>query len=414
MSTTLEPFKLQLLLHLYLFTVAVLLSLPEKRNPSLFDQRLAWEAYCFRHEKRGTLTRRLRMTKESFDKLLQMVESSLLVKETYANMRGGPIIPALCLYCTLRWLAGGSYLDIADIAGISKSSFYRVIWKTITTLCQCHELKLKFPKTSQEVKNAAAGFSTISSGNAIANCVGVVDGYLLRIRVPSLREVKNIRSFFSGHYQCYGVNVQAVADHHSRFVFLAFAAPGVTGDRDAIRQCSLYDLVEALPNGFCVIGDAAYTATEHMVPIYSGSNKLLAKYDNFNFYASQMQIGVEMAFGMMQMKWGILQRPIGVSLANMSWLIQAVARLHNYCINERLAHSQEPFGAGVNAPHYVPSVPHGQNGDPVELEPAFIGTADGYSYLREFMVERVARLGLTRPGCVEDNGKSNKRRRTDK
>ncbi|CAB9497043.1 expressed unknown protein [Seminavis robusta] len=191
--------------------VGLLLCLPgELRNPSIFEQRLHWDRYCQKHQNRGTFARRLRMRRESFDKLLSFLVDDLLVNETQATRRGGSIIPELCLYCTLRYSAGGSYLDITDIAGISRSSFYRVLWKTITALCKCPQLKIRFPRTQQEIKTAIDGFAGISDGVAIQNCVGVADGYLMRIRVPTKKETGNIRSFFSGHYQCYGVNIQAV------------------------------------------------------------------------------------------------------------------------------------------------------------------------------------------------------------
>ena len=132
----------------------------------------------------------------------------------------------------------------------------------------------------------------------------------MRIKVPTKGEAGNVRSFFSGHYQGYGVNVQAACDHHSRFVSLAFASPGVTADRYAIRHCRLFDLIEALPFGICAIGDAAYQATKHMVSVYHGVDRTRVQNDNFNFFASQLRIRIEMAFGLMQMKWGILQRPV--------------------------------------------------------------------------------------------------------
>ena len=74
------------------------------------------------------------MEKKSFDKLLSYIYTDLVVNELMANNRGGPIIPELCLYCTLRWLAGVSYLDICDIAGISAGSFYRILWKTVKAI----------------------------------------------------------------------------------------------------------------------------------------------------------------------------------------------------------------------------------------------------------------------------------------
>jgi hypothetical protein len=196
---------------------------PNPRGPSFFEQRLAWENYCKKHDQRGTLKRRIRMERSSFDKLLSYIYEDLLVKEGMTNNRGGPIIPELCLFCTLRYLAGGFYLDICDIAGISKSSFYRVVWRTIDALCKCEELSISFPSSSTEIQAAIQGFESISYGSAIRNCALVMDGYLVSIRTPTKEEVGNVRSYFSCHYQCYGVNVQAGADHHSRFVFLSFA-----------------------------------------------------------------------------------------------------------------------------------------------------------------------------------------------
>jgi DDE superfamily endonuclease len=197
-----------------------------------------------------------------------------------------------------------------------------------------------------------------------------------------------------------------------RFVHFAFAAPGVTGDREAIKQCSLYALVEALPVGICVIGDAAYQPTEHMVPVYQGADKLLPKYDNFNFFASQCRIRVEMAFGMWQGKWGILQRPLSCSMANMLWLSQATARLHNYCINERLAEDKSSFDPDTSVPHYIPSVPHNADGDPVRLQHAFEGANEGQSFLHEWMAARVSRKQLQRPGNSDNGGTTSSKKRS--
>jgi hypothetical protein len=226
-------------LHLLRLCVSALYLLPVPRNRSLIEQRLRWKEYCTRHQQRGTLFRRLRMRKDSFDKLVLLLAEDLVVDEVAASKRGGAIIPEICVYCTLRYLAGGSYLDISDIAGISQSSLYRVVWKTITAIAKCTALRVTFPKTEEEIETAIAGFASISQDGAIHNCVGVVDGYLLRIRVPSKKEVQNVRSFFSGHYQCYGINIQAAADHHSRFIHFAFAAPGVTFRYLCYWRCSL-------------------------------------------------------------------------------------------------------------------------------------------------------------------------------
>jgi hypothetical protein len=207
-----------LVLNLLVFgTMLTTQLLPRQRDPSVFDQRLMWADYVKRHTKRKrniAFTRRLRMELKSFNKLLELIREDLEVNQRMAALRGKAIIPELCLFCTVRWLAGGSYLDIVDITGISVPSFYRIVWKTCEAIMKSPALDMKLPKTPEECELAAAGFRSISYDEAIPNCVGVLDGYLLKINTPRKNWAKNVRSYYSGHYQCHGVNIQAVADHH--------------------------------------------------------------------------------------------------------------------------------------------------------------------------------------------------------
>jgi len=69
-----------------------------------------------------------------------------------------------------------------------------------------------------------------------------------------------------------------------------------------------------LPAGYVCIADCAYQPTEHFVPIFGGNLALKKDNDNFNFFALQLQIRIEMAFGIMTQKWGILQCPLTNSL----------------------------------------------------------------------------------------------------
>ena len=61
---------------------------------------------------------------QSFQKLVGLLNDSLLVDQEMASLRGGAIIPELCVYITLQYLAGGSYMDIFFLVVISKSSFF--------------------------------------------------------------------------------------------------------------------------------------------------------------------------------------------------------------------------------------------------------------------------------------------------
>jgi hypothetical protein len=382
---------------LFMFRLVLLLMTPlmwlvTPRNPSVFDQRLNWADYVTKHENRPFIRRHLRMPLVSFNKLLSYIREDLEVNQEMAARRGGAIIPEICLFCTLRWLAGGSYLDIYHFTGISRPSFYRVVWKTIKAIVRCPQLKIKFPTTAQECREAAMKFRNISTGHAIKNCVTVVDGYLLRMTTPSKKEAKNVRSFFSGHYQCHGVNIQAGCDADCRYTYVALAAPGVTADRDSLEACGFFDIIEALPVGYVTIGDAAYRPTERMVPMYMGEDRKIPMYDNFNFYGSQCRIRIEMAFGLMQMKWGILQRPLSIKMKNLKWLILAIACLHNFVIDERLMSSRD----APTECSYLPTQPEDENGDPIVLD-ALSLQYPGWSEIREIMAKNVAKLHLTRP-----------------
>ena len=143
-----------------------------------------------------------------------------------------------------------------------------------------------------------------------------------------------------------------------------------------------------LPIGICVIGDAAYCPSEHLVPVYQGLAQADPRYDNFNYYASQLRIRSKMAFGIMNIKWGILNHPINVSIRNLRWLIQAIGLLHNNCItNERLERERETdneadMGFDPNIPQYIPTVPHDERGDPIDLGELLKITMQGHSHLR--------------------------------
>ena len=71
------------------------------------------------------------------------------------------------------------------------------------------------------------------------------------------------------------------------------------------------------------------------------------RYDNCNYYTSQLHICIEMAFGLIVKRWSILQRPITIAICNIKHLICSIGVLHNYCINEQIVHCS---GNGIFVP----------------------------------------------------------------
>ena len=168
-------------------------------------------------------------------------------------------------------------------------------------------------------------------------------------------------------------------------------------DNKAVSECDLFDLIQNLPVLYCVIADAAYQPTEHLISMYYGTDKTKRACNNFNFFASQLRIRVEMAFGRMTKKWGILWRPLSVNMRNMKYVACAVAILHNFCINERLEDAVGGHDVDVDPVVESNTIDRGQENfvsqAAAELEAAS-NSFNGWSVNREQMVVRIENLGL--------------------
>ena len=104
-----------------------------------------------------------------------------------------------------------------------------------------------WPDMKELAVQSAAGFSSISTNRVMTECVAVLDGYHMEIVTPPKKEVHNVKSYFSCHYQTYGINVQAACDHNCCFLFIGVGGPGTICDREAVKDSGLYDIVEKLP-----------------------------------------------------------------------------------------------------------------------------------------------------------------------
>ena len=142
-----------------------------RNKANTIQQKLVWKDYINQfQDNQKFINRHLRMSLDSFNKLLSYIKKGLIVSEYHPN-KPGAVIPELSLFCTLRWLAGCSYLDIYAMTGVSMASFYRVVYKTLELLVDCKEIKVKFPSTDKEFRDLAEDFSEISYQRAITNCI---------------------------------------------------------------------------------------------------------------------------------------------------------------------------------------------------------------------------------------------------
>jgi len=201
-----------------------------------------------------------------------------------------------------------------------------------------------------------------------------------------------------------GVNVQAACDAFCRFQFIGVAGPGSMPDSQAVEECGLDELVDGLPDNYVAIADAAYTPTEKMCALFYGTQARQEDKDNFNFYGSQLRIRIEMAFGMMTMKWSLLSAPLRINPDKIKFHITAIARLHNFVINERLKQGKVTFESVSQArssPRECnPATGTDRRGNQILLDEEGNRLKRGFpgsSAVRDVMVQKVKEAGLKRP-----------------
>ena len=223
------------------------------------------------------------------------------------NSCNDPIYPKLVLTTGLHWLAGGSYLDIKEVYNFSRSSYYWCRDTFLDAVLDCEALAIKFPEMPEEIEQVWARFEAKSSQRVMQGCVGALDGLLARICCPTATESDgNPRAYHSGHYNDYGLNVQAICDSCLRFLFFAVTAPGWLSDLYAFEDCSLGQIINNLPDGVYIMADAAYMLSEHILVPFTGGNWEEPDKNMYNYFLSQLCIQIEMAFGLLQNKYTFL------------------------------------------------------------------------------------------------------------
>ena len=96
---------------------------PRNRKKRVDYVRLDMVGYLRQYLDDPSFELTIRMNRRTFNLLVSLLEPSLLVDEEMSCRRGGAINPSMCVYMTLRYLAGGSHHDLKSHLGISKAAF---------------------------------------------------------------------------------------------------------------------------------------------------------------------------------------------------------------------------------------------------------------------------------------------------
>ena len=104
----------------------------------------------------------------------------------------------------------------------------------------------------------SSGFAKVSHDELFGGFVGAVDGFYEAITCPPVSEVSNQTLYYSGHYENFGFNCQAICTHDLTFIYFGVVAPGSMNDIIAITKTdNLMDKIWKLAPGRFLDGDAA-------------------------------------------------------------------------------------------------------------------------------------------------------------
>lgn len=338
----------------------------DERRIKYKHRRINWEEHMdmLRHTRQ--FQSRYHMKESSFNTLINLLRDDIKVNEVRSrasSMGNEPIFPELVAAAGLRFLGGEFPKSLADIYGMSVASTDRVIRLFLKAVIMCDSLSLQIPVTKDELKKGAGDFTNISGAFGLYHgVIGAIDGWLCTTQQPG--DVPNPADHFSGHYQRFGLNVQAICDANLRFLYVAIAAPGKTNDSRAFsRLLELRKWLNELPEEYFLIGDGAYAISNKMLIPYAGAEKHTPYKRTYNFYLSQMRIRIEMAFGRLTTKWRIFRRDLSYSTRMNSNIIQAAFRLHNFVIdNENISFQKLSVGNTLEQWGVDPLL-HGPNGN---------------------------------------------------
>ncbi|KAL7506494.1 hypothetical protein ACHAXN_009688 [Cyclotella atomus] len=224
------------------------------------------------------------------------------IANAHEHSTGGFVSGEVKLALTLRLLAGGSYMDLALLFDVGFSTAYEILHHVIKEWILDDRLVkingIEFCEDEVCMGNVAREFAK-KSNFIINGCIGAIDGWIVKIKKPSRN--KDLFNLFknSKFYKWLEHNWKKLAEQQ-----------------------------------FYFIGDSAYALKSFLMTPFDNAVHGTPE-DNYNFFHSSSRIWVECVFGEIDLRWGILWKPLGFRLKHNVNIIDACMRLHNFIVDWR-------------------------------------------------------------------------------
>lgn len=277
----------------------------------------------------------------SFPRAVRMSEDSFycLTSELRPRLPRRGLSAELQTAMALRYLGGGSYLDVCAAFGVHAATLYRSLWAVVDAVNATPSLNFSLCLDDPlRRRDYVHGFRT-RRPSPFANVLGALDGVAVQQEQPSVADVGCVAEYYC-RKGFYSFNTQAMCDANFEFTWMSCSSPGSAHDSAAFTSTALGQMLsdpehsvtaQLVREGLCIVADDAYAAGEVLAVPWPGGGRGDIWRDAYNYHQSSCRIHIEQAFGMLVWRWGVFWRPLRVPFRKRPSLIRACFRLHNHC-----------------------------------------------------------------------------------
>ena len=177
----------------------------------------------------------LRMTKENFDNILELIRPAIEKQDTHFR-KCIPSDQRLCV--TLFYLAtGDSFKTLALFFRMGESTIRAIVYQTCQAIWDIlSPLHLSTPTRENEWEKIARGFEHQWN---FPNCLGAIDGKHCYIQSPA-----NSGSEYFNYKGTFSIVLLGICDSLYKFVYIDVGTPGRWSDGGTFDQCTLNDALK--------------------------------------------------------------------------------------------------------------------------------------------------------------------------
>ena len=191
----------------------------------------SWEDHLLRLTE-AEFKLRYRLNFDSFMDLLHILRADLVVsneKQARFAKWGQLVMPEVKLAMALRFLAGGSPLDLKLIYHVSTSFVYDSIWLVVDAVNK--KLKMEFPlNDTDKLATLEAEWRARARCPGWVGQIGALDGVHFPMKAPTSTDVPDPTRYHVARKDKYAILAMAICDAQRRFLWINMSQTPNTHD----------------------------------------------------------------------------------------------------------------------------------------------------------------------------------------